>query len=531
MQFFKKIFRQNSREQLRSLAVLCGCLAVLVGAAVLVSAGSGVQKTLTLKNISPASQTACFFGIWGSGCGDPTFTYTNGWVTLSNYAPALGSYIIMYGNGTYAKYIGCGETWMWGGAYGAGPGQLGTGGDPYNYVCTDSYYDDNEYDDTYGTYVCDAGYYSTTYGATSLGWTLYPGNPWYPSQFTVGPLSQPGTYSFQMWCYVPSVSNYEPEPTVTATVAALPLPTLTISADSQNITLGQSTGIHATFAPGSGDTLQDTALNEVPAGGSEYTIPGYGYTPVSGYTYTFIPSVVGSYVFKPYVITSAYPSWSTEGQSVTVNVTAAPTCPNGSGTAGSCTACNSGYTLSGGSCYATCPNGSGPSGSCTSCNSGYTLSGGSCVVVASCTFNGNTIPSGNSVTAYQSSSVTAPATCASVSQIRTCTNGTLSGSYTYSSCTVSIPSGTISSALTATPSRVHSGNSTTLTWSTTNMASCAVTSSDTPPQTLSTALSSAGLTTPAITRVEVYTLSCLDNNSTPFVSQVQVKLVPVTQEI
>lgn len=52
----------------------------------------------------------------------------------------------------------------------------------------------------------------------------------------------------------------------------------------------------------------------------------------------------------------------------------------------------------------------------------------------SCTFNGTSVASGSSVTAYQSSSVAAGSQC--VSQSRTCTNGTLSGSYQYASCSV-----------------------------------------------------------------------------------------------
>jgi hypothetical protein len=54
--------------------------------------------------------------------------------------------------------------------------------------------------------------------------------------------------------------------------------------------------------------------------------------------------------------------------------------------------------------------------------------------MASCLFNGQTIASGSSVTAYQSSSVVAPAICAS--QTRTCSNGSLSGTYSFSSCIV-----------------------------------------------------------------------------------------------
>ncbi len=52
----------------------------------------------------------------------------------------------------------------------------------------------------------------------------------------------------------------------------------------------------------------------------------------------------------------------------------------------------------------------------------------------SCSFNGQSVLSGNTVTAFQASSVAYGSSC--VSQVRTCTNGTLSGSYSNSSCSV-----------------------------------------------------------------------------------------------
>lgn len=55
----------------------------------------------------------------------------------------------------------------------------------------------------------------------------------------------------------------------------------------------------------------------------------------------------------------------------------------------------------------------------------------------SCAFSGQSIPHGTTVTAYESSSVPYNQTCKS--QIRTCDNGTLSGSYTTASCTVQAP--------------------------------------------------------------------------------------------
>ena len=53
---------------------------------------------------------------------------------------------------------------------------------------------------------------------------------------------------------------------------------------------------------------------------------------------------------------------------------------------------------------------------------------------ASCTWSGGTVANGSSVAAYQSSSVAYGSQC--VFEQRTCTNGTLSGSYTNPSCSV-----------------------------------------------------------------------------------------------
>lgn len=56
---------------------------------------------------------------------------------------------------------------------------------------------------------------------------------------------------------------------------------------------------------------------------------------------------------------------------------------------------------------------------------------------AACLFNGKTIASGQTVSAYQNSSVPFGASC--VSENRTCTNGVLSGSYNFETCAVGAP--------------------------------------------------------------------------------------------
>jgi len=130
------------------------------------------------------------------------------------------------------------------------------------------------------------------------------------------------------------------------------------------------------------------------------------------------------------------------------------TCTNGvfNGTASfpSCTvgapaACQFlGQTVADGQTVVTYPLPTVPYGqTCTpvteTCSNG-TLSGsnayGSCTVgaPAACTFNGQSVPSSHAVTAYQNSSVPFGQTCQA--QQRNCVNGALDGSYAYSTCTV-----------------------------------------------------------------------------------------------
>ena len=72
-----------------------------------------------------------------------------------------------------------------------------------------------------------------------------------------------------------------------------------------------------------------------------------------------------------------------------------------------------------------------------------------------CSWNGTTVASGSAVTAYQAATVPDGQTC--VSQTRTCTSGTLSGSYTHASCAV-VPLTTLSASCSA------SGGQGTFSW-------------------------------------------------------------------
>ena len=76
---------------------------------------------------------------------------------------------------------------------------------------------------------------------------------------------------------------------------------------------------------------------------------------------------------------------------------------------------------------------------CSNGTLGGTYSNSSCSVAAaaSCSFGGQTVAHGSSITAYLSDSVAYGQTCAT--QTRSCSNGTLSGTYTNSSCSVATP--------------------------------------------------------------------------------------------
>ena len=258
---------------------------------------------------------------------------------------------------------------------------------------------------------------------------------------------------------------------VPATVSiATAAPTATISAGAGNgvgVTIynGQSVTITATYTAANPDIFTATTITGPNTTANSLVSQGSPFSPKS---YVYTPTQPGSYIFYPSVQSSAYPAWNNYGASVTVTVL--NPCPNGQGTAGSCTSCNAGYVLQGGNCVLQCPNGQGPAGSCTSCNNPYVLQGGNCV----------------------------------------------------------LPSGNITAQLTATPARVHSGTASSLSWTTTGMSSCTV--KNDAGTTLSTALSSPGVSTGNLTRKSVFALSCTDGVRT-YASSATVTLVPVFKEI
>jgi len=85
---------------------------------------------------------------------------------------------------------------------------------------------------------------------------------------------------------------------------------------------------------------------------------------------------------------------------------------------------------------------------------------------------GGTIPNGSSTTAYNTPTVVAPDRCTSHDQIRTCTNGVLSGSYLNPTCGAASPT---VSVFSISPKTVEADGIVKLTWSIQNpTASCKI---------------------------------------------------------
>ena len=142
---------------------------------------------------------------------------------------------------------------------------------------------------------------------------------------------------------------------------------------------------------------------------------------------------------------------------------------------------------------------------------------------AACTLPwGGVIQSGESVTAYQTSSVASPATCqVPTAETRTCLSGVLSGSYQYQTCTVQ--GGPATASISASPTRVRSGASSTITWNASGVTSCTVSG---PGLSASTKTGSQPVT---ITQQSLYTLTC-QTSGNPVTQTAIVNVVPGFQE-
>lgn len=270
-------------------------------------------------------------------------------------------------------------------------------------------------------------------------------------------------------------------------IVSAPAPTVTIVANpSTPITVGQSTTITATFTAGPGDTLLNTAINgpaptPVPGGYAWTLAPGLSWTPPTNKTYVFTPTAPGTFTFIPDVESQLYSGW---GHSQNKSVEIVVNCPANTHAEGSTCVANTrscGPANSNNNGTQTWNTVSGTWGTCTgfTCVSGYEVSGSSCVQI-----------------------VTEP----------------------------------VINGLQANPSRVRSGNNTTLTWGGTDLpATCTLSATPSvsgyPTSVPSTPTgNSTGVSAGPITQTTIFTLTCTTAGGDGS-AQTTVGVVPVFQEI
>jgi hypothetical protein len=364
-----------------------------------------------------------------------------------------------------------------------------------------------------------------------------------------------------------------------------PEPTLTITGNGQSGTLtasvGDSIAVKATYAPGEGDTLLKTAINDYQnnlwcGSGSTCNTSMWTAPPLGQKSYTFAPTEPNEYIFYPATQTTHYPSWDNYGQALVIDVhpacdpgthwvsfqsnggafggkaptwligTCVPddTCPANStlntdrgnfGGAPMCI-CDAGYQMDkSGQCVPlTCPaHSSGTPPACT-CDTGYKMNpSGQCVPLTCPGAHQVNPPACTCDIGYHmnGSGQCTPDTCPDLNALpplcTTCKNPYIMRS---GSC-ILVPA----VSLSANPTRVQKGSHTTLTWSATNLGpsvSCSITSN--PAGVFARSWDGAGnswsgssVATAAISQQTTFTLAC--TNTTPVT--ITVGLIPQEIEI
>lgn len=386
-------------------------------------------------------------------------------------------------------------------------------------------------------------------GGTTIGYSFTPGSGFYGCDLTGGnwgsgaywlpaaasygsaPLTAANN-TINVACYDNNALGWTAWHTITVPIAAAPVSAGATS--NSPVTVGQSATI--SFHADSATAPTQCQINNYNDTVALDNVAGCPSSANDTYT-TPVFTTPGTYAYKFYY----YQSGWTLVQTVSVVVNAAPpvTCANGlnGATYPSCT-CPSGQVQSGSSCIVApvvCGNGlnSATYPSCT-CPSGQVQSGSSCITAPLCA-NGLansyapscTCPSGQYQPLGSSSCVALPICANGLSQAYspscTCPSGQ---EQTGASC---ILAGSINS-LTASPSRVLKGNTTTVSWSTGNMATCALSGFDaSATSNLSSALSSS--VNPTVNAKTIYTLGCIDKAGVPYSSSVTVNLIPQTIEL
>lgn len=141
---------------------------------------------------------------------------------------------------------------------------------------------------------------------------------------------------------------------------------------------------------------------------------------------------------------------------------------------------------------------------------------------ADCIFNGNVLQDGESVLAYAEQEVSSGETC--TREIRTCSNGVLSGSYPYSSC--ALPA---SNTISVTPPYVRYGHTTKVRWSSSEgVDSCTVTGGG--KTWYGTTSSPSGETSNPVTGETTFTLQCESGGVPSDPETATVYMLPLMQE-
>lgn len=292
-----------------------------------------------------------------------------------------------------------------------------------------------------------------------------------------------------------------PPPTAAISATQLDVPANT-SPTGITVPLNSNVLIVASFTPGSGDTVQKSAINgpapsPLPLGYVWSLAPGLSWTapvPLTSKTYTFSAAVPGTFVFEPDVYTQVYPSWQHDGgKRLTVTV-----CPLGASGL-TCTVCAQGYGLSG--------------SSCVQCQQGYHSDSNFCVA--------DTLACGGGTKVWDGS---AWGTCV-------CNEG-----FVWQGDNTCAPAVVPLAIASFTAGRVRAGSAAVLSWAITGMTDsfvCTITPEPPEGQIAWDGGSSwhGSVQTQPVTKTTKFTLSCLNAGDPSASRSVTVTIIPVYKEI
>jgi len=349
---------------------------------------------------------------------------------------------------------------------------------------------------------------------------------------TVGPINTSYTYSIQCNNVSGGFGSSQGAGGASITVApsspAIPSTFNSFTATSPSISSGGSTNLHWSYTPGNNFYGCEIVGGNWPSG--YYWLPA---TDSGVNNNTGALSANTTYQINCYDSQNGWGAWHPLTVAVTAPVQPAGPCtdipavtavPNGcvtpSPTPGICTPTGGSYSAGTNTC---------------SCPAGQHLSGAACVPNALCS-NGLadsyapscTCPAGQYQPLGASSCVALPVCANGLNQSYSPSCQCPSGQVQVRGGSTCVTPGVINS-LTANPSRVLKGNSTTISWSTSGMSICSLSAFNANgTSALSSALNSSLQQT--VAAKTVYTLSCTDASGTSYASSVTLNLIPVTVE-